>query len=103
MSSVGWCPSCASCTWAFNCPLRPPFVGSATFCALRDIHLFDLSFIPFSFAFPPTLECVPEVVVPFIPAPGGVCCRGVECCGVEKVFLGFCVPIKPGFSQVQAL
>ena len=43
MSSVGWCPSCASCTWAFYCPLCPPFVGSATFSALRDIHLLDLT------------------------------------------------------------
>ena len=93
----------ASCTWAFYCPLCLPFVGSATFSALRDIHLFDLTFIPFSLAFPTDLKCVLDVVVPFIPAPGGICCCGVECCGVEKVFLGFCVPLKPGFSLVHAL
>ena len=88
--------------WVFNCPLCPPVVGSAAFAALRDIHLLDLTVIPFSFAFPPTLECVPDVVVPVIPAPGGVCCRGVERCGLEEVFLGFRVPIKLGLALVQA-
>ena len=102
-SLVGLCPSCTSCTWAFDCPLCSPVVRSAALSTPGDIHLFDLTFIPVPLVLPPPLECVFDVVLSVIPTSCYVRLRGIHCRGLEKVFRGSRVLTEPRLALVQHL
>ena len=65
-SLVGVCPSCNSCTWAFDCPLCSLVFRSAAFSAPGDIHLLDLTYIPVPFVLPPPFECMFDVALPAV-------------------------------------